>query len=115
MRMSSGASKRKLMPLSGVFSCGDETPMSSSTPSTCATPRPVQHRVELAEGGMYQREARIGDRAACGNCRRIAIQRHQPPLRPQRGKNRPAVAAATEGGIDVNSMGSYRQGRHRLG
>jgi hypothetical protein len=53
---------------------------------------------------MHQREARIAIDAAGRNRRRIAIQRHQPPLRPQRGKDRPAVAAATEGGIDVNSM-----------
>ena len=83
MRMSSGASKRKLMPRDGSSSCGDDTPMSSRTPSTCEMLSDRQHLVQPTEGGMYEREARVRDGRAGGDRHRIAIQRNQSSLRTQ--------------------------------
>ena len=39
MRMSSGASKRKLKPRAPLSICGELMPRSSSTPATCVMPR----------------------------------------------------------------------------
>jgi hypothetical protein len=44
MRMSRGPSKRKEKPRAGSSICGEETPISSVTPSTSVTPRAVSSR-----------------------------------------------------------------------
>ena len=56
-----GRRARSEKPRSGSSICGDDTPRSSSTPSTRAMSQRVEHRRQLREPGAAEREARVVD------------------------------------------------------
>ena len=58
MRMSSGASKRKLKPRAGSSICGELTPRSSSTPCTCVDAVLRQRLAHAGEAGVQELQPR---------------------------------------------------------
>jgi hypothetical protein len=104
IRMSSGASKRKLMPRSASSSWGDDTPRSSRTPST-RVHTPLRQRLrKIRERRMHQLETGI---------LHCLPGMPPPPDRDQKrstapsaptGPESPAMPAAPEGAIHVDTV-----------
>jgi hypothetical protein len=100
-------SKRKLKPRSGLSICGELTPRSSSTPSTCAMP-------SAASAARISAKRRGGSRSAGRRCRlagvvrghrlRVAIEGHQPAAPAQPLQQRARVPAAAEGAVHVDTV-----------
>ena len=94
----------------GSSICGEVTPRSSSTPLTCAMPRAASSPPCAAKRGVLDREARIvGEsrrRRRAGDRRRVLVEGDQAALRRQPLEERARVAAAAEGAVDVDAVGS---------
>ena len=90
IRMSSGASWRKLNPRAGLSICGELTPRSSSNPSMAGTPRAAS-RPSVRRRRVLDGEARIGERRE--RCRhhglRGRVESDQPAARRQRASECP--------------------------
>ena len=75
---------------------------------------PAQHVVQLREPPAEEREARIGERPRRMLRLRVAIERDQAAVRAEPFEDRPAVATAAEGAVDVGAVGAHRQRLDRL-
>ena len=108
MRMSSGPSKRKLKPRSGVSICGDETPRSSSRPVILRDAALGQRRRQLREAGVHDLEARVGDRVGARPGRRdgdrVAVDADHARARAQARQQLARVPAAAEGAVDIDAV-----------
>jgi hypothetical protein len=107
MRMSSGPSKRKLKPRSGVSIWGEETPRSSSDPAL------GERRRQLREAAMHDLEARVRDGIRAlprGRDRgRILVDRDDARPRAEPREQLARVPAAAEGAVDVQAVGSRHE------
>ena len=94
MRMSSGPSARYEKPRAGSSICGEETPRSRSTPSTCASARPSS--TSSSSENHARRNAKRGSssaaasRAASGSRSSATVDRRGPDARGSRANGRRA-------------------------
>ena len=103
-------------PRAGSSSCGDETPRSSSTPSTCAYAEAREDVGQLGKPAAAKREAGIGDRraaaASAAGSRSIATS---ASARAEDVEHRARMAAAAERRVDVNAVVAQREPGERFG
>ena len=95
IRMSSGPPARKENPRAGSSSCGEETPRSTSAPSTSAMPEPIEHGARIAEVPVQRPSALVPRAAPAPRRARRDPGRAPPPARRRRaalprGLRRPA-------------------------
>ena len=106
-------------PRAGSSICGDETPRSRRTPCTCSMPRAGEHRRQVGEAGVLDREARVvgevasarARSATASGSRSIAIRQ---PGDDSRSRIAARVAAAAEGAVDVEAVGRRDERFDRL-
>ena len=104
MRMSSGPSSRNEKPRSASSSCIEDTPRSSTTPSTAAWPNFSRDAVERGEALLDQRQSAIGRLHQIGAVRhRALVAVDADDLRIGGREDRAAVAAGAEGAVDIDA------------
>ena len=96
--MSSGASKRKLNPAPLIQLRGRHADIHQHAIHT-AESRLAHRLAHVGERAMHHFQSRVTDRSRGRDRPRVAIQRQQTPLGAKLLENRPAVAAASEGGV----------------
>ena len=111
MRMSSGPSKRNEKPRAGLSICGELTPRSSSTPLTRVTPSAASlGQIAPKPSWRIEKRASRDVGAACGDGLRVLVEGDQPAARRQPLEQRAGMAAAAEGGIDIDAVGCADEG-----
>ena len=116
MRMSSGPSPRNEKPRAGSSSWNDDTPRSSTTPSSAVTPcsrQQVQHVAELAVDQVQPAGKARGEAGAAGDRLGIAIDR--PDRAGRRLEERRRVAAAAERAVQIDAAGARGEQADDLG
>ncbi len=105
MRMSSGPSLRNEKPRSAWSICIDDTPISSTTPSSASKPCACASLVEIAEASRNQHQAFLelaGQRGATGDRIGIAVDGNDLVLR-MCIEDGARIAACAECAVDVRA------------
>ncbi len=115
MRMSSGPSARKLKPRAGSSSWNEETPRSSTTPSSDGHAGAGEQRDHVAEAAVQQMQPAGmagGQRGAAGDGVGIAVDRPQGAV--DGAEDRRRIAAAAERAVEIDAAVARRQGGEHL-
>ena len=115
IRMSSGPSFRNEKPRSGSSICIEDTPISSTTRSACASPSVGQLRVEVAEAARDRAAGALRPRrrvpAPPAIAERITIDADHAQVRLG-GEHGPGIAAGAEGPVDDEAARGDEGGQH---